>query len=55
MDSSPFAYDNRDSGLSTKFEGTPDFTALFGGDASSAPYTVEDMADDAAALLAELA
>ena len=48
-------YDNRDSGLSTQFEGTPDFTALFGGDASSAPYKVEDMADDAAALLAELA
>jgi pimeloyl-ACP methyl ester carboxylesterase len=47
-------YDNRDSGLSTKFEGSPDFVALFGGDASSAPYRVEDMADDAAALLREL-
>jgi len=47
-------YDNRDSGLSTNFEGLPDITALFTGDASSAPYLVEDMADDAAALLAEL-
>ena len=47
-------YDNRDCGLSTKFEGLPDFTALFAGDPSSAPYRVEDMADDAAGLLAEL-
>ena len=47
-------YDNRDSGLSTKFEGMPDITALFTGDGSSAPYRIEDMADDAAALLAEL-
>jgi pimeloyl-ACP methyl ester carboxylesterase len=47
-------YDNRDCGLSTKFEGLPDITALFTGDTSSAPYRVEDMADDAAALLAEL-
>jgi pimeloyl-ACP methyl ester carboxylesterase len=47
-------YDNRDCGLSTKFEGTPDFVALFGGDGSSAPYRVEDMADDAAALLRDL-
>ena len=47
-------YDNRDSGLSTKFEGMPDFIALFGGDGSSATYRVEDMADDAAALLTEL-
>jgi pimeloyl-ACP methyl ester carboxylesterase len=47
-------YDNRDSGLSTKFEGFPDITALFTGDTSTAPYRVEDMADDAAALLAEL-
>ncbi len=46
-------YDNRDCGLSTKFEGTPDITPLFGGDTSSAPYRIEDMADDAAALLAE--
>jgi pimeloyl-ACP methyl ester carboxylesterase len=47
-------YDNRDSGLSTKFEGLPDFTALFGGDAGSAPYTIEDMAADGVALLGEL-
>jgi pimeloyl-ACP methyl ester carboxylesterase len=47
-------FDNRDSGLSTKLEGTPDITALFTGDTSSAPYLVEDMADDAAGLLAEL-
>jgi len=47
-------YDNRDCGLSTKFEGTPDISSLFAGDTSSAPYRIEDMADDAAALLAEL-
>ncbi len=47
-------YDNRDSGLSTTFEGLPDFTALFAGDPSSASYRVEDMADDAAGLLDEL-
>jgi len=47
-------YDNRDSGLSTKFAGTPDFGALFGGDASAVPYRIEDMADDAIALLDEL-
>jgi pimeloyl-ACP methyl ester carboxylesterase len=47
-------YDNRDVGLSTKFEGMPDFGALFMGDGSSAAYLIEDMADDAAALLAHL-
>jgi pimeloyl-ACP methyl ester carboxylesterase len=48
-------YDNRDSGLSTKFEGLPDMGALFTGtDLSSVPYRIEDLADDAAALLAEL-
>jgi pimeloyl-ACP methyl ester carboxylesterase len=47
-------FDNRDCGLSTKFDGTPDFTALFGGDGSSAPYRVEDMGEDAAALLRDL-
>lgn len=47
-------YDNRDSGYSTKFEGTPEIGALFGGDPSSAPYRIEDMADDAAGLLTEL-
>jgi pimeloyl-ACP methyl ester carboxylesterase len=47
-------FDNRDSGLSTKFEGLPSITDLFGGDTSSAPYLIEDMADDAAGLLSEL-
>ena len=47
-------YDNRDCGLSTKLEGLPEITALFGGDTSSAPYRIEDMADDGAALLEEL-
>jgi pimeloyl-ACP methyl ester carboxylesterase len=47
-------FDNRDSGLSTKFEGQPDFGALFAGDSSSVSYRVEDMADDAAALLCAL-
>jgi pimeloyl-ACP methyl ester carboxylesterase len=47
-------FDNRDSGLSTKFEGMPDFMALLGGDKSSVPYLVEDMAEDALGLLDEL-
>jgi pimeloyl-ACP methyl ester carboxylesterase len=47
-------YDNRDCGLSTKFDGTPDLVALLSGDGSSASYRIEDMADDAAALLDEL-
>jgi pimeloyl-ACP methyl ester carboxylesterase len=48
-------YDNRDSGLSTKFEGLPDIAALFTGtDLSSTTYRIEDMADDGAALLAAL-
>ncbi len=47
-------FDNRDCGLSTKFEGLPEITALFAADPPSAPYRVEDMADDAAALLTEL-
>lgn len=48
-------FDNRDSGLSTKFEGLPDMAGLFtGADLSSAPYRIEDMADDAAALLGAL-
>jgi pimeloyl-ACP methyl ester carboxylesterase len=50
-------YDNRDVGLSTKFEeaGVPDLTAVFGkllqGEKVKPPYTLEDMADDAAGLL----
>jgi pimeloyl-ACP methyl ester carboxylesterase len=48
-------FDNRDCGLSTKFEGLPDMGAfLLRGDTSSASYRIEDMADDAAALLAHL-
>jgi pimeloyl-ACP methyl ester carboxylesterase len=47
-------FDNRDSGLSTKFDGIPEIAALFGGDTTSAPYRIEDMADDAAGLLTEL-
>jgi pimeloyl-ACP methyl ester carboxylesterase len=47
-------FDNRDCGLSTKFEGLPDLGALLAGDPSSAIYFIEDMADDAAALLGEL-
>jgi pimeloyl-ACP methyl ester carboxylesterase len=47
-------FDNRDCGLSTKFDGLPDILSLFAGDPTTAPYRVEDMADDAAALLAEL-
>jgi pimeloyl-ACP methyl ester carboxylesterase len=53
-------YDNRDSGLSTKFEeaGLPDLGALLTGVASgrpapvgTAPYGLEDMADDGIGLL----
>jgi pimeloyl-ACP methyl ester carboxylesterase len=45
-------FDNRDVGLSTKTEGPlPDIVAALGGDASSANYTLNDMADDAAGLL----
>lgn len=47
-------FDNRDCGLSSGFEGMPDLMALFAGDGASAPYRVEDMADDAAALLEAL-
>jgi pimeloyl-ACP methyl ester carboxylesterase len=48
-------FDNRDSGLSTTFEGLPDLAALFTGtDLSSVAYRIEDMADDAAGLLATL-
>jgi pimeloyl-ACP methyl ester carboxylesterase len=44
-------FDNRDVGLSTHVDGRPDLTAIFGGDASSAPYTLDDMASDALAVL----
>ena len=46
-------FDNRDSGLSSKIEGgpEPDVVAAYFGDTSSASYTLDDMADDAAGLL----
>jgi pimeloyl-ACP methyl ester carboxylesterase len=50
-------YDNRDVGLSTKFDaaGVPDMAAAFAaharGEPIQAPYTLDDMADDAAGLL----
>jgi pimeloyl-ACP methyl ester carboxylesterase len=46
-------FDNRDVGLSSKIEGglEPDVMRLLAGDYSSASYTLDDMADDAAGLL----
>jgi pimeloyl-ACP methyl ester carboxylesterase len=46
-------FDNRDVGLSTKIQDAPapNLGAALGGDTSSASYTLEDMAADAAALL----
>jgi pimeloyl-ACP methyl ester carboxylesterase len=46
-------FDNRDIGLSTQFDHLPppDLFAILGGDLSTAPYFVADMADDAAGLL----
>jgi len=46
-------FDNRDAGLSSTFGGgpPPDPMAVYLGDPSSVAYTLEDMADDAAALL----
>jgi pimeloyl-ACP methyl ester carboxylesterase len=45
-------YDNRDAGLSTKFEaaGEPDLVAAFGGNANPA-YHLDDLADDAVGVL----
>jgi pimeloyl-ACP methyl ester carboxylesterase len=50
-------FDNRDVGLSTKLEdrGVTNIAAIMGGDASSAVYSLDDMADDAAGLLDALA
>jgi pimeloyl-ACP methyl ester carboxylesterase len=51
-------FDNRDVGLSTKFDhtGVPDLAKLMqpGADRSGVPYTLDDMADDAAGLLEAL-
>jgi pimeloyl-ACP methyl ester carboxylesterase len=50
-------FDNRDAGLSTKFDeaGVPDLVETFGkimrGEKIRAPYTLDDMADDATGLL----
>lgn len=46
-------YDNRDSGLSTAFDGAPppDIGAVLAGDTSTVPYRLADMARDAAGLL----
>jgi pimeloyl-ACP methyl ester carboxylesterase len=50
-------YDNRDTGLSTKFEehGTPDLLALMSGQSDAAPpYTLDDMAADGIGLIEAL-
>ena len=49
-------FDNRDFGLSTKFEnaGVPDMMAAMRGEPVSSAYTLEDMADDAVGLLVAL-
>lgn len=46
-------FDNRDAGLSTKFEdaGVPDMVAAIKGKSVCAPYSLEDMADDAVGVL----
>jgi pimeloyl-ACP methyl ester carboxylesterase len=48
-------FDNRDVGLSTKFDhaGVPDLAKVMapGADRSGVPYTLDDMADDAAGLI----
>ncbi|HTI26932.1 MAG TPA: alpha/beta hydrolase [Kutzneria sp.] len=48
-------FDNRDVGLSQSIDSPSlDVAAVMAGDPSTAPYRLSDMADDAAALLAEL-
>ena len=46
-------FDNRDVGLSSRLDdaGAPDYAAIWEGDRSSLAYTLEDMADDAVAVL----
>src|SRR4051794_41609455 len=47
-------FDNRDVGLSTSLAGASqqNITAALAGDSAPAPYTLDDMADDTAGLLA---
>jgi pimeloyl-ACP methyl ester carboxylesterase len=49
-------FDNRDVGRSTKLAraGLPDFARAMRGDRSAAPYAIEDMGDDVAALIVAL-
>lgn len=49
-------FDNRDAGLTTKFDQAPapDLWAILSGDHASAPYRLANMAADAAGLLEEL-
>ena len=44
-------FDNRDAGLSTHLDRMPNLSRIFAGDRCSAPYTLTDMASDAARLL----
>jgi pimeloyl-ACP methyl ester carboxylesterase len=46
-------FDNRDIGLSTHLDsaGAPDLMAVLGGDRSSVPYALSDLADDTVGLL----
>ncbi|MBV8758599.1 MAG: alpha/beta hydrolase [Deltaproteobacteria bacterium] len=44
-------FDNRDVGQSTRFTGIPNYAAALLGDASTATYTLSDMAADTAGLL----
>ena len=49
-------FDNRDAGLSSSLDelGTPDIRAILGGDPSTVPYRLADLAADAAGLLKAL-
>jgi len=44
-------FDNRDCGLSQRFDGVPDMAAIRRGDRTSLTYTLDDMAEDAVGLL----
>src|ERR1700689_832382 len=50
-------FDNRDAGLSTKIAAAPPprLSAIAGGDLSTVSYGIDDMANDAAALIEALA